>query len=102
QKGAAEGPRPLAPVSTAVCSDTPELSWDPVPGATGYLVSLYDDRSPEAVEEVPVKATRWRLSSRLDRGAVYRWEITATTDHGEVKGTPARFCVLSTEELRAY
>ena len=62
---------PVAPLATAVESDRPEFAWRPAPGATSYVVAVYDDQFSLALESPPVTTTSWRASSAIRRGRVY-------------------------------
>lgn len=87
-------------------SNRPTLSWNPLEGATGYKVYLFDERSQnESVESEIVSGTQWTVPQALKRGHLYRWEVVAYKDGEEIDKAPkppdpaAKFKVL--EEAKA-
>jgi hypothetical protein len=98
---------PLSPVGTAVITDRPTLSWQPLAGAGRYEVSVYDgDFRPVAVSP-PLSRTEWTVSRKLVEGAVYSWQVKAFTNGEDIlapkpPAPEARFKVLNrkvSEEL---
>ena len=78
--GRGESPtfEPTSPVGTAVTSDRPEFRWQAVPGATRYVVSVFDQEfNPVAQGGVSGEA-RWQPSTPLPRGRFYQWQVAAT------------------------
>ncbi len=65
----------LAPVGTAVESDRPEFSWRRLEGATGYVVSVYDQQFNKVLESPTVTEPRWVSPRAVDRGRVYSWQV---------------------------
>jgi hypothetical protein len=94
-----------APVGTVVESDRPAFSWEAAPGATGYLVTIYDATSRESIGGATVAGTEWTPPEPLMRGRTYRWEVAALKDGQQVgraprsSGPTARFRVLEQEQL---
>ena len=67
-----------------VTSVTPTLSWSPVTGASGYLVSLVDDTvfdtfasSNSIAALIPVSGTTYTPPSHLTGGHTYSWSVSA-------------------------
>ena len=67
----------LAPLSTAVETDTPAFRWTAVQGAK-FQVFVYDERFREIMHSDVVESTEWTVSEPLPRGVIYRWEVRAT------------------------
>lgn len=93
---------PVAPLSTIVRSDRPTLRFTAHPGASGYVVSIYDlDLEPVATSPT-LHATAWTVERALPRGRTYLWQIEARTRAGRVSApappaAEARFHVASAE-----
>lgn len=92
--------RLLEPVGIVVRGDRPTFRWQPLTGATSYVVKVYDSDFKEVSRSLSQPATSWRVAVPLPRGVVYAWQVTAFKDGAEVKSpTPpaseARFRVLS-------
>ena len=74
----------LTPVATVVESAQPVFRWTAVPGATGYVVSVFDDRFEEVARSGDIAVRAWAPPSPLKRGGVYLWQVTANTPEGPV------------------
>jgi hypothetical protein len=94
--------RVSAPLGTVQRGAQPTFRWEPLPGATSYVVTITDeavrpiDRSPD------VSGTAWTPARPLPRGRTYLWQVTATTPAGPLTAPappapPARFKVLDAE-----
>jgi anti-sigma factor RsiW len=96
--------QPLAPVGTVVLGDRPAFRWRSVPGAAGYVVSIYDGGFHKVAESPRVDGDRWDADRRLLRDVTYTWQISAvlrgTVIRAPVPPAPeARFHVLSQGEM---
>jgi hypothetical protein len=103
--GASDAPgfQPLLPLATAVETDRPTFEWTHVPGATVYVVSVFDLDFDQVAESPPLVATRWRPDAPLARGRTYVWQVRASRADGEIvapapPAPEARFHVLSPTE----
>lgn len=101
--GSAPPLRPLRPVATAVESARPLFEWTALPGATSYVVSVFDTDLDKIAESEPLSTLQWTPAQRLTLGRVYTWQMRAKTAAGEVVApTPpapeARFRVLAQTE----
>lgn len=91
-----------APRATGVVSATPEFSWESVPGAHSYVVSVYD-QSGDLVRRSPaLTESRWRDDEPLGRGVTYVWQVDATLGARTLTAPvppepPARFHVVDAE-----
>ncbi len=103
--GESEAPTPfgpVAPLSTIVRSDRPTLRFTALPGASAYVVSIYDlDLEPVAASPA-LRATEWTVDRPLPRGKTYLWQIEARTRAGRVSApappaAEARFHVASAD-----
>lgn len=96
---------PLAPVGTAVLSPRPRVSWQRMPGATGYTVAVYDERFTE-VASGRVAGTEWTPGTDFPRAVILTWQITAHLPSGDVTAPAppqpeARFRVLDARTSEA-
>jgi hypothetical protein len=101
--GSASSLRPLRPVATAVESVRPVFEWTALPGATSYVVSVFDTDLDKIAESEPLSTMQWTPTQQLTRGRVYTWQIRARTAAGEVvsprpPAPEARFRVLAQTE----
>ncbi|HXA48783.1 MAG TPA: hypothetical protein VNV86_00695 [Candidatus Acidoferrum sp.] len=76
-----------APIGTSVTSDRPTFRWQALPGATRYVVSVFDESFRRVAESPAIGATEWQPSSPLPRGRIYIWQVTATVA-GEAVRSP--------------
>lgn len=88
------------PLGTAVLADRPVFTWKPAPGATRYVVSVFNENFDRVVESPAVTATEWQPGQPLPRGRIYDWQVTATigakTVHAPTPPAPeARFQVVT-------
>jgi hypothetical protein len=61
-----------------VVSDRPLFRWQPSPGATHYVVAIFDEDFRRAAESPAVTATEWQPENPLPRTRVLNWQVTAT------------------------
>jgi len=95
------------PVGTVVQSDRPLFRWQPLSGATGYRVTVYDSNFNKVVTSPQLSETEWTASQSLERGSIYSWQVTALKEGREIRSPvpPApevKFSILdsaSAEEL---
>jgi hypothetical protein len=117
-RGSGDDPRPIgvvAPVHTVVLEQSPELSWQALPDAATdasirYKATVYRVEGG-APQERPVAESgllsepRWRVSTRLPRGASYMWQVVAFRGDEEIGSSNPDygplFQVLGAEALRA-
>jgi len=90
------------PIGTAVVSDRPLFEWKNVPGASGFVVAIFDENFDKVMESPSVTATQWQPEQPLARGGIYNWQVTATvggkTVHAPTPPAPeARFAVVAQE-----
>jgi hypothetical protein len=94
---------PLTPLSTIVRSDRPTLRFTPHPGASAYVVSIYDLDLEPVASSPTLRATEWTVDRALPRGRTYVWQIEARTPEGRLKApappaAEARFHVAGADE----
>lgn len=98
----------LSPVGKVLETASPTFRWEPLAGASSYVVTIADDRLNEVAESGPLTKTEWRLRTPLARGGVYSWQVAALKD-GQAIISPvmpapqAKFLILDrarSEELR--
>jgi hypothetical protein len=94
-----------APVGTVVRSNRPTLAWQPLGGAAGYKVTVFDADFNVVADSPMLTATSWTVPQPLGRGVVYRWQVTARKNGAEVVAPSptepeARFKVLDENSLK--
>jgi hypothetical protein len=98
----------LSPVGKVVETTSPTFRWEPLAGASSYVVTVVGDQLNEVAESGPLTKTEWRLRKPLAQGGVYSWQVTALKD-GQAITSPvmpapqAKFMILDrarSEELR--
>ncbi len=93
----------VAPVGTVVLADKPTFRWQPVPDASGYVLSIYDTHFHKVAEGPRVLQPQWESDRALSRGVVYTWQVTAFVNGKAIRAPvppapEARFQVLSQAE----
>ncbi|MGA9772992.1 MAG: hypothetical protein WBV94_28435 [Blastocatellia bacterium] len=73
-----------SPYSTVISSDRPTFRWTALSGASSYVVSVYDARLNLISTSEPVAETQWLMPSRLKRGTLYTWVVTALKDGNKI------------------
>ena len=95
----------VTPVGTGVETDRPTFRWRALPGATSYVVNVYDSKlqnvATSSIESLP----EWTPASPLKRGEVYTWQVTATKAGQEITSPvppapEARFKVLDQSKMQ--
>jgi hypothetical protein len=89
----------ISPVSVVLVTDRPTFRWLAQPGATGYVVSLFDPESKKVADSGLINATGWTADRALERGVIYSWQVRAIRDGKEIilpppEAADARFKVL--------
>ncbi|HEX8139546.1 MAG TPA: hypothetical protein VF544_18450 [Pyrinomonadaceae bacterium] len=87
-------------------SDRPTFIWEPLKGASSYIVSVFDAQLNEVARSEAQTTTVWRPPRALQRGAIYRWQVIAVKDgREEVLPSPtapeARFKILEQQQAQA-
>ena len=73
-----------SPYRTVISSDRPTFRWTALSGATSYVISVYNARLNLISTSGPMVETGWLMPSRLERGMMYTWVVTALKDGNEV------------------
>jgi hypothetical protein len=74
----------IGPYSTVIGDDQPTFRWTNLPGAASYTVSVYDANLNLIRASEPLTEPHWTMPSRLERGVVYTWVVTARKDGKEI------------------
>jgi anti-sigma factor RsiW len=74
----------LSPVATVVETARPTFRWQPLAGATSYVVTVYDSNFNPVESSRSLARTEWRVSRVLERGAIYSWQVTALKNGKEI------------------
>jgi hypothetical protein len=77
---------PIGPAGTATLSARPRFSWHPVTGATGYVITIYDEGFNEIARSPRMNSTEWTPANDLPSGHTLAWQITAELSTGSVTG----------------
>lgn len=91
-----------SPVATAVRSTHPTLSWTSDPQSLAYRVTLRDENTGQTTTSALLEITSWSVSSGLERGHIYDWQVVSSRKNGaealvpEPPAPPAKFIVLDT------
>ena len=84
--------RVLSPVGIVTASDRPLFRWAAVPGASDYIVSVYDGSFRKVAESPKLTTNQWQPTQPLMRGSRLSWQITAHAGEKEERfpSPPAR------------
>src|SRR5262249_14655471 len=87
------------PVGTGVASDRPVFEWQPLAGASTYVVSTFDEAGTPIAHSEPVSTTRWVATDALVRDRSYVWQVSTKLDGRDVvmpaaPAPPAKFRVI--------
>ena len=72
----------LSPSGDAVYDPRPQFSWQPLPGAIGYTVTIVDSGLHPVQHSPAMRANSWRPRKPLRLGQAYLWQVTATLHGG--------------------
>lgn len=94
----------LEPLGKVIETSQPEFRWQPLAGATGYTVTVYDANFTRVTASPSLTATEWHPSQPLPRGSILSWQVKAIKDGQEIivpepPAPEAKFKVL--EQVRA-
>lgn len=67
----------ISPIGSVVAEEQPTLRWEPMGGATGYTVAIFDSQFRPVTKSQFQRETQWRVSVPLRRGLTYFWQVTA-------------------------
>ncbi len=76
--GEASGFRVVEPLGTVLMTAQPTFRWSAMPGATSYVVEVYDEKFNLVTSSPQLNAVEW--TTTLPRGKVYSWQVKATKD----------------------
>jgi hypothetical protein len=77
--------RVAEPLGTVLLTDHPTFRWSAMPGATGYVVEVYDEKFNLVTSSPQLNTVNW--TTTLPRGKVYSWQVKASKD-GETVTSP--------------
>lgn len=72
----ADASKQLFPNDIAIETNSPQFRWPAVNGATGYVVTVYDENLMEVISSENLRANEWKTPKPLPRGKVYGWQLT--------------------------
>ncbi|HXD32548.1 MAG TPA: zf-HC2 domain-containing protein [Pyrinomonadaceae bacterium] len=93
----------IGPLGQVIETDRPTLKWQPLKGASSYVVSIYDRQFKPVAQSPPLTQTTWVTAAPLPRGETLFWEVVAMKDGKGVTAPVApkpraEFRVLATEQ----
>jgi len=96
----------LSPAGDVLETDRPEFTWSAVAGASSYTVTVFDPQLRPVATSPALIQRRWMPSDPLPRGAVYVWQVSASTASGAVvvpapPAPDARFGVVDSKAAAA-
>ena len=74
----------ISPVDTVVAEEQPTLRWNPLRGATGYTVAVFDPQFRLVTKSPLQPGTEWSVPKPLHRGTTYSWQVTARVDNRQI------------------
>lgn len=89
----------LSPTGSVVRAERPQFRWQPLEGASSYVVTIYDSNFNKVAASPALTKTEWTPASPLERGNLYTWQVTVMKEGKEVTSPAppapeARFRVL--------
>ncbi|HXD32559.1 MAG TPA: hypothetical protein VN643_15665 [Pyrinomonadaceae bacterium] len=98
----------IGPIARVVQEQRPTFRWQQLAGATGYEVTIADEKLDEVATSPRLTTTEWRSVITLKPGATYSWQVTAFKDGQRITSPrlpapQAKFRILDgkhSEELR--
>jgi hypothetical protein len=93
----------LHPAGEAMLTSQPRFAWEPLQGADGYRVTVYDRSFRKVLESPGISATEWTPPEGLAAGQTYTWVVTARVGGRAIRApvppaAEARFTVLLSED----
>lgn len=79
----------LSPAGVVIDSDRPTFRWRALADANSYTVKIYDNDFDLITTGDALNVTSWTPRQPLERGKIYRWQVTATTKDGREVLAPA-------------
>ena len=89
----------LDPVGVLLLADSPSFRWQPLNGATGYTVGIYDAKFNEVATSALLVEMEWTLPHSLERGQVYYWQVNAMMEGEKITTPPAKFKIIAQSDL---
>jgi hypothetical protein len=95
----------VAPVATGTVSDRPRFEWQPLAGADGYIVTVFDERSSVVAQGAAVTETNWEPPTPLPRDRTFVWQVTAHRGSQSITAPaaptpPARFHIIGESQAK--
>lgn len=93
----------LTPVATYVSGDQPVLKWQLLPGDYRYVVSIVNENFNEVEKSPELITSNYKITRKLERGAVYQWQVKAFKDGRENLVTQrevGKFMVITADKFR--
>jgi hypothetical protein len=96
----------IGPARRVITKERPTLRWQPLSGATNYVISIFDNNFNRVATSPPLSKTNWTVDVQLKRGQSYSWEVTAAKDGKQITAPVApdpraQFKLLEADKLSA-
>lgn len=96
----------IGPAGRVISESNPTLSWQPLSGTAGYVVSIFDDNFERVGTSPPLVTTKWTVNLPLRWGQRYSWEVAATQNGKEIiapvaPAPRAQFKLIEADKLNA-
>ena len=96
----------IGPARRVITEARPTMRWQPLSGATNYVISIFDNNFNRVATSPPLSKTNWTVGVPLQRGQTYSWEVTATKDGKQITAPVApdpraQFKLLEADKLSA-
>lgn len=78
----------LSPLGEIVLDVRPLFRWEPVTGASGYSVSIFDAKLNPVQSSTTLHVTEWTPDHPLKRGQLYEWQVNARLSGGKSVSAP--------------
>ena len=94
-----------SPIGAFVKDAQPLFRWQAVPGAQHYTITVLDENFTAVATSPSLTQSSWRVTTPLQRGQTYLWQVTAEVDGKRLTSTSANtpeahFRLLSGEKTR--
>lgn len=95
----------LSPIGTFIKDAQPTFHWQKVKGAQSYAVTVLDANFNAVATSPALTNSFWRMTTPLQRGQEYLWQVTADVDGKRVTSAStnapeAHFKLLSADRVR--
>jgi hypothetical protein len=80
--------RLIAPVNIVMETDRPTFRWKGLEGLATFRVTIFDEALNKVAESESLTNTQWPVTTPLQRGRTYIWQVRASANNREVVAPP--------------